>query len=48
MRTFKCRYGKIGLSEFEIIVASSLTAAADEEIHQKSLDVMKGLFIKVL
>ena len=32
----------------EIIVASSLTAAADEEIHQKSLDVMKGLFIKVL
>ena len=32
----------------EIIVDSSLTAAADEEIHQKSLDVMKGLFIKVL
>ena len=32
----------------EIIVDSSLTAAADEEMHQKSLDVMKGLFIKVL
>lgn len=32
----------------EIIVDSSLTAAADEELHQKSLDVMKGLFIKVL
>ena len=32
----------------EITVDSSLTAAADEEIHQKSLDVMKGLFIKVL
>ena len=30
----------------EIIVDSSLTAAADEEMHQKSLDVMKGLFIK--
>ena len=31
----------------EIIVDSSLTAAADEEMHQKSLDVMKGLFIKI-
>lgn len=32
----------------EIIVDSSLTASADEEIHQKALDVMKGLFIKIL
>lgn len=32
----------------EIIINSSLTASANEEIHQKALDVMKNLFIKIL
>lgn len=32
----------------EIIVNSSLTASSNNELHNKSLDVLKGLFITVL
>lgn len=39
---------KAACPEAEIIVDSSATASADNELHQKSLDVMKGLQITVL
>lgn len=39
---------KSACPEAEIIVDSSLTASADTELHQKCLDIMKGLFITVL
>lgn len=39
---------KSACPETEIIVNSSLTASADASLHQKALDVMKGLQITVL
>ncbi len=39
---------KSACPEAEIIVDSSLTDSADNDLHQKALDVMKGLFITVL
>lgn len=32
----------------EIIVDSSLTSAADSEMHQKSMDILRGIFITVI
>lgn len=39
---------KAACPEAEIVVNSALTAGADKELHQKALDVMKGLQITVL
>lgn len=39
---------KAACPEAEIIVDSSLTASADTELHQKSLDVMAGLQINII
>lgn len=39
---------KAACPEAEIIVDSTLTAGADKELHEKSLDVMRGLQITVL
>ncbi len=39
---------KAACPEAEIIVNSALTAGADLELHQKALDVMRGLQITVL
>lgn len=38
---------KAACPEAEIIVDSRLTASADDNLHQKALDVMKGLHITV-
>lgn len=38
---------KAACPEAEIIVDSSLTASADKDLHQKALDVMRGLQITV-
>ena len=38
---------KAACPEAQIIVDSALTASADNELHQKALDVMKGLQITV-
>jgi nicotinamidase-related amidase len=38
---------KAACPEAEIIVDSALTAGADKELHQKALDVMRGLQITV-
>lgn len=39
---------KSACPDAEIIVNSALTASADEEIHEKALDVMRKLFITVI
>ena len=39
---------KAACPEAEIIIDSNLTASADADLHQKALDVMKGLQITIL
>lgn len=39
---------KAAVPEAEIIVDASCTASFDEILHQKALDVMKGLHIKII
>ncbi len=39
---------KAACPEAEIIVSSALTASADDNLHQKALDVMRGLQITVI
>lgn len=39
---------KAAVPEAEIIVDASCTASFDEVLHQKALDIMKGLHIKII
>lgn len=39
---------KAAVPEAEIIVDASCTASFDESLHQKALDVMKGMHIKII